>query len=178
MKTLRSIGDAESYPADGTVAHAVIETPAGPVTISADAAHVVGIRFGAYPPAPAPRPRLLREAVRQLSEYFAGKRRAFDLPLRLLAPRFTADVLREVDAIPFGETRSYSEIAARLRRPRAARAVGRAVGSNPLPIVIPCHRVLAAGGRLGGFGGGLSWKCFLLAREGAGVRGAIAASRG
>lgn len=166
MKTLRSIRDAESYPAAGTVARTVIETPAGPVTVFADEAHVVGIRFGASRATPAPLPRLLRDATRQLAEYFAGKRRAFDLPLRLCAPRFTAEVLREVDAIPWGETRGYGEIAARLGRPGAARAVGQAVGSNPLPVVIPCHRVLAADGRLGGFGGGLSWKRFLLALEG------------
>ena len=105
---------------------------------------------------------------KQLAEYLRGKRRVFDLPLLMSAPTFTARVLAEVESIPFGETRSYGEVAELIGSPRAARAIGQAVGSNPLPIVIPCHRVLAARRKLGGFGGGhdaLDWKRYLLALE-------------
>jgi len=107
-----------------------------------------------------------REVRRQIREYLAGRRREFDLPVAPLLPRFTGAVLAAVARIPFGETRSYGEVAAAVGSPRAARAVGQAVGSNPLPLLVPCHRVLAARQRIGGFGGGLSWKRFLLGLEG------------
>jgi len=106
-----------------------------------------------------------REVQRQLRDYFAGRRRDFDLPVATDLPPFTARVLDAVARIPFGQTRSYGDVAGTVGNPRAARAVGQAVGSNPLPLLIPCHRVLAAGGALGGFGGGLSWKRFLLDLE-------------
>lgn len=102
----------------------------------------------------------------QLRGYVRGKRRVFDLPLALDVPPFCARVLAEVEGIPWGETRSYGEVAIRVGSPGAARAVGQAMGANPLPIVIPCHRVIAAGGLIGGFGGGLGWKRWLLEREG------------
>ncbi len=111
-----------------------------------------------------------REVARQLAQYFAGRRDAFDLPMALDVTRFRTRVLRAVGRIPFGQARSYGEIARAVGRPRAARAVGQAVGANPLPLLIPCHRVLAAHGRLGGFGGGLSWKRYLLELEGIGWR--------
>ena len=147
--------------------YAALETPCGPLTVVADDEYVHEIRFGrrrARPGTPTP---ILREAVRQLKQYFAGRRTTFDLPLRLVAPRFKSAVLAELEAIPPGETRSYGEVAEAVGSPRGARAVGQAVGSNPLPVVIPCHRVLAANRRLGGFGGGLKWKRFLLELEGA-----------
>ena len=109
---------------------------------------------------------LEREVIRQLREYFAGKRKSFDLPTALTLPRFTTEVLEAVARIPYGSTRSYGEIAGAVGNPRGARAVGQAVGSNPLPLLIPCHRVLAVDGGLGGFGGGLKWKRYLLALEG------------
>jgi len=107
-----------------------------------------------------------REVRRQLEQYFAGRRREFDLPAAPALPRFTGTVLREVARIPFGETTSYGALAAAVGNPAAARAVGQAVGANPLPLLIPCHRVLAADRSLGGFSGGLHWKRFLLTLEG------------
>jgi len=106
-----------------------------------------------------------RDARDQLREYVRGKRRSFDLPLAFDLPPFTARVLAEVEGIEWGATRTYGEIALQVGSPGAARAVGQAMGANPLPIVIPCHRVIASGGRLGGFGGGLAWKRWLLERE-------------
>ncbi|MHC4971149.1 MAG: methylated-DNA--[protein]-cysteine S-methyltransferase [Planctomycetota bacterium] len=119
---------------------------------------------------PGRRNALDREVARQLEQYFAGRRDAFDLPMRLDLTRFRSKVLRAVGRIPYGEARSYGEIARAVGQPRAARAVGQAVGANPLPLLVPCHRVLAAQGRLGGFGGGLRWKRFLLELEGIGWR--------
>jgi len=105
---------------------------------------------------------------RELDEYFAGSRRKFDLKLdwALIAP-FGQRVLKMTAAIPYGRYLSYAEVAAEAGSPRGARAAGNALGSNPIPIVIPCHRVLRAGGSLGGYGGGLDRKRFLLELEGA-----------
>lgn len=108
----------------------------------------------------------VREAAEQLAEYAAGQRRRFELPLDLYGTDFERDVWRELLAVPFGATVSYGELARRLRNPGASRAVGRANGANPVPIVVPCHRVLAAGGLLGGFSAGLPMKRHLLALEG------------
>lgn len=111
-------------------------------------------------------------AAAQLRAWCAGRRRELDLELDLrLVSGFTRDVLTALRAIPFGQLVTYGELARRAGRPGAARAVGQAVGANPLAIVIPCHRVVAAGGRLGGFGGGLAAKRALLALEGHAVRG-------
>jgi methylated-DNA-[protein]-cysteine S-methyltransferase len=116
----------------------------------------------ASPPASA----LLREVRRQLAEYFAGERRVFDLPLDPRGTDFERRVWQEVAAIPYGETRSYAQVARAAGRPAACRAVGRANGSNPIPLVIPCHRVIGSDGSLTGYGGGLPLKRFLLALEG------------
>ena len=105
------------------------------------------------------------EAVRQLKEYFAGERHEFDLPLRLDGTEFQLLVLDELRRIPYGETTSYGAIAARIGRPKAVRAVGAANGRNPIPIVVPCHRVIGSGGDLTGFGGGLDTKEALLRLE-------------
>jgi methylated-DNA-[protein]-cysteine S-methyltransferase len=110
---------------------------------------------------------LLGEAARQLGEYFAGVRRAFDLPLDLRGTPFQLRVWNALLRIPYGETRTYGQLAAALGQPGAARAVGAANGANPVGIIVPCHRVVAAGGGLGGFGGGLDRKRFLLALESA-----------
>jgi len=143
-----------------------VDGPSGPVSFATDGAVVARVLLGdRRRDASRPTP-LDREARRQITDYLAGRRREFDLPLAPLLPRFTGEVLEAVKRIPFGETRSYGEIAASVGSPKAARAVGQAVGSNPLPLLIPCHRVLAAHGRIGGFGGGLSWKRFLLDLEG------------
>ncbi|HEV8579464.1 MAG TPA: methylated-DNA--[protein]-cysteine S-methyltransferase [Thermoanaerobaculia bacterium] len=106
------------------------------------------------------------EVRRQLAEYFAGERRQFDLKLAPEGTPFERAVWTELAKIPFGETRSYGEIAQVLGRPGSARAVGRANGANPIPIVVPCHRVIGADGSLTGFGGGLEAKSRLLELEG------------
>ncbi len=119
-------------------------------------------------------PRILMEPAaldgvrRELDEYFTGRRREFDLPLdwSLIGP-FGTRVLQVTSAIPYGGHLSYSEVAAEAGSPRGSRAAGNALGSNPIPIVIPCHRVLRTGGALGGYGGGLERKRWLLELEGA-----------
>jgi len=105
------------------------------------------------------------EVRRQLTEYFAGERTAFDLPLKPTGTAFQLRVLDELQKIPYGTTCSYSDIAERIGKPRAVRAVGAANGRNPIPIIIPCHRVIGAGGDLTGFGGGLAAKQALLKLE-------------
>ncbi|NCF14576.1 MAG: methylated-DNA--[protein]-cysteine S-methyltransferase [Gammaproteobacteria bacterium] len=107
----------------------------------------------------------LADARRQLREYFAGERRDFDLPLRLQGTEFQVSVLEALQDIPYGETTSYGEIAKRIGRPKAVRAVGAANGRNPIPIVVPCHRVIGSTGDLTGFGGGLDTKEALLRLE-------------
>ncbi len=115
------------------------------------------------------------DAAQQLAEYFNGRRHAFDLALQPHATPFQAEVLDALQRIPYGETRSYGEIARAIGRPRASRAVGAANGSNPLPIVIPCHRVIGSSGALTGFGGGLPAKRYLLdlERRHCGATGAV-----
>ena len=108
----------------------------------------------------------LAAAVRQLTEYFAGSRRDFDLPLRLQGTDFQQRVWRELTEIPFGETWSYGQLARRIAKPSASRAVGLANGQNPISIIVPCHRVIGADGSLTGYGGGLERKSWLLAHEG------------
>jgi len=104
-------------------------------------------------------------AIAQIFEYLDGARTEFDLPLDLRGTEFQLQVWEALRAIPFGECRSYRDIAVAVGRPRAVRAVGTANGSNPLPLVVPCHRVINSDGRLGGYGGGLPLKAQLLAME-------------
>jgi methylated-DNA-[protein]-cysteine S-methyltransferase len=112
-------------------------------------------------------PRELARARRQLDEYFAGRRRRFEVPLDWrLAAGFRREVLRATARIPYGCTRSYREVAERAGHPRAFRAAGTALATNPLPILVPCHRVLPAGGGIGGYRGGAAAKTRLLALEG------------
>lgn len=113
----------------------------------------------------ADHPVLTRTAA-QLAEYFAGERRSFDLPLDFRGTDFQKSVWAQLLAIPFGETRSYGEIARNLGNPTASRAVGAANGRNPISIIAPCHRVVGASGSLTGFAGGLETKAFLLKLEG------------
>lgn len=112
-------------------------------------------------------PAPFRVAARQLAEYFAGRRERFDLPLAPEGTEFQRAVWQGLRRIPYGRTWSYAELAQRIGRPRAMRAVGAANGANPLPIVVPCHRVIGADGSLTGFGGGLPAKRLLLELEGA-----------
>jgi O-6-methylguanine DNA methyltransferase len=107
-------------------------------------------------------------AVTQIREYLEGERKEFDLPLDLRGTPFQLAVWAALREIPFGEHRSYGEVAARVGRPRAVRAVGTANGSNPCSLVVPCHRVINSDGKLGGYGGGLELKARLLAMESAG----------
>lgn len=113
---------------------------------------------------------LLREAVRQLRAYFAGSLRVFEIPLDPQGTEFQLKVWRQLVTIPYGEIRSYSQVAEAVGAPRAVRAVGAANGANPIPIVAPCHRVIGSSGKLVGYGGGLPLKERLLALEGAPVR--------
>ena len=108
----------------------------------------------------------LSAAVRQLTEYFEGTRREFDLPLRLQGTAFQTRVWRELGEIPYGQTWSYGQLARRIDKPSASRAVGLANGRNPISILVPCHRVIGADGSLTGYGGGLERKRWLLRHEG------------
>jgi methylated-DNA-[protein]-cysteine S-methyltransferase len=108
---------------------------------------------------------VLVETERQLDEYFAGKRKAFSVPLDMRGTRFQQDVWAALLAIPFGETRSYGQLAKQLGNPRASRAVGAANGKNPVSIIVPCHRVIGSSGKLTGFAGGLGTKAHLLNLE-------------
>ena len=141
----------------------VLESPLGPLTLTEDGHSIVTLAWGA---APSTRGTpLLSRAAEQLEEYFAGGRSAFDLPLNPAGSPFRRRVWSQMRRIPFGQTMSYGALAKRLGT--AARAVGGACGANPIPILIPCHRVLAGGGRIGGYSGGrgVDTKRFLLALE-------------
>ncbi|HEY2842762.1 MAG TPA: methylated-DNA--[protein]-cysteine S-methyltransferase [Bryobacteraceae bacterium] len=148
------------------------DSPIGPLLIAGDGEAIQLIAFpkngkprrpeaGWAPSTSGP----LAETMRQLREYFGGKRTEFDLPLALKGTEFQRKVWRKLQEIPYGETISYGELARRVGNPKASRAVGSANGKNQIPIVIPCHRVIAGDGGLGGFGGGLSVKEKLLALE-------------
>jgi methylated-DNA-[protein]-cysteine S-methyltransferase len=102
----------------------------------------------------------------QLDEYFAGKRQSFDLPLNLQGTEFQLAVWNELLRVPYGETITYAELANRIGRPSAIRAVGAANGANPIPVIVPCHRVIGSNGTLTGYGGGIERKQWLLAHEG------------
>ncbi len=156
-----------------------LETPIGLLRMAASSAGVVRIEFPrasgagfagwlrrAFPDAervdslPA-----LQRLEGELSDYFAGKLERFEVELDLRGTEFQRGVWDALRGIPYGETRTYGDIAAQVGNPKAYRAVGLANGSNPVPLVVPCHRVVAAGGKLGGFGGGLDTKRKLLALE-------------
>lgn len=145
-----------------------IETPIGRLLIEGTRDTLTAVRPW---PANAPAGRtcsLLNQARRQLREYFRGRRRRFDLPVDLgLGTEFQRQVWQAIAAVPYGETTTYADIARLLDRPRACRAVGRAVAGNPFLIVVPCHRVLGARGQLTGYSGGLQSKEWLLKHEGA-----------
>ena len=108
----------------------------------------------------------LSATVRQLTEYFEGTRREFDLPLRLQGTAFQQRVWRQLTEIPYGQTWSYGQLATRIDKPSASRAVGLANGRNPISILVPCHRVIGADGSLTGYGGGIERKRWLLVHEG------------
>jgi methylated-DNA-[protein]-cysteine S-methyltransferase len=167
--------------ADGLVdvAWAVEDTPIGPLTLAATPEGLVRIGFGgeddmlddlaaSVSPRVVHLPGRLDTPRRQLDEYFAGRRRDFEVPLdRRLSHGYRRTVLEALSRVPYGQTVSYRDLAERTGNPRASRAVGSAMATNPIPIVVPCHRVLRTGGALGGYGGGLDVKVWLLRHEGA-----------
>jgi methylated-DNA-[protein]-cysteine S-methyltransferase len=147
----------------------VYESPLGPLTLLGRPGTLTGLCFPgeAEPVDEAGRdPAVFADAVAQLDEYFAGDRRHFDLTLDLTGTPFQQQVWSALQAIPYGETRSYGEVAKAIARPDRARAVGAAVGRTPVPIIVPCHRAIGADGRLTGYRGGLDRKRALLALEG------------
>jgi methylated-DNA-[protein]-cysteine S-methyltransferase len=158
----------------------VVESPLGPLLVAATDRGLLRIYFDADPQeqlellARAAGARVLRapgsvdDARRELDEYFSGRRRSFDLSIDLRgAAPFTAEVLDQLARVPYGQTATYGELASRVGHPRAARAVGTVMNRNPVPIVLPCHRVVGASGSLVGYGGGLERKEQLLRLEGA-----------
>jgi methylated-DNA-[protein]-cysteine S-methyltransferase len=158
----------------------VVESPVGPLLVAASDRGLASISFDPEPEHHLERlariagPRVLRsprsvdDTRRELDEYFAGRRRAFDLALDLRAlPPFTLAVLEELARVPYGHTTTYGTLATRVGRPRAARAVGTVMNRNRIPIVLPCHRVVGSGGSLVGYAGGLDRKTALLELEGA-----------
>jgi methylated-DNA-[protein]-cysteine S-methyltransferase len=143
-----------------------IESPVGRLRLAASDHAVTGIWLRARSAVtPGRATGLVAELERQLAEYFAGRRQRFDVPLAPEGTAFQQDVWRALIDIPYGETCSYGQLAAKIGRPDAVRAVGAANGQNPIPIVIPCHRVIGANGTLTGFGGGLPMKRRLLDLE-------------
>lgn len=146
-------------------------TPIGELLLAGDgeALHCVGFPAGKMRRDPEPdwifNEAPFGEAVRQLAEYFNGERKEFDVPLEPSGTEFQVEVLDALARIPYGETVSYADVARKIGRPKAVRAVGAANGRNPLPIFLPCHRVIGSGGDLTGFGGGLDTKAALLRLE-------------
>jgi methylated-DNA-[protein]-cysteine S-methyltransferase len=162
------------------VAYAEIDSPIGELIVFVTPRGLLRIKYADEPiegvladVAARVSPRILRapartdEARHELEAYFGLRRRSFNLPIDWsLVHGFAGRILRRTAGIPFGDVRSYGQLAAQAGSPRAARAVGNALGSNPIPIVVPCHRVLHADGGLGGYSGGLDRKRYLLALEG------------
>jgi methylated-DNA-[protein]-cysteine S-methyltransferase len=160
------------------VAYAELDSPLGPLTVFVTARGLVRIGYGSADDevgdvAARLSPRMLADPERtddvrrELDDYFAGRRQSFDLPLDWSLVRgFAGDVLQATARIPFGSVSTYRDVASEAGSPRAYRAAGNALGSNPIPIVVPCHRVLHSGGGLGGYTGGLDRKRFLLRLEG------------
>jgi len=152
-----------------------VDSPIGRLLLQSDGAALTGLYMN-VPSSPRPLAECwvedatvdpLPATVRQLAEYFDGKRRAFDLPLlRMQGTEFQQKVWRTLTEIPYGATWSYGELARRIDNPNASRAVGLANGRNPISILVPCHRVIGADGSLTGYGGGLERKQWLLAHEG------------
>ena len=157
-----------------TYAYKTMNSPVGKLTLVAKASRLTAIlwendkpdRVRLGPMQEENNSPVLVETERQLNEYFAGKRNAFELELDFVGTGFQRKVWEALLTIPFGETRSYSDIAVQIGNPKAVRAVGAANGRNPISIIAPCHRVIGASGALTGFAGGLGAKKFLLTLEG------------
>ena len=140
-----------------------VETPIGPVTLVADDGALIEARFGGFPI--SHESAVLDQAERELREYFLRERRAFDVPLAPRGTPFQLSVWEEVRRIPYGETRAYIDVARALGNEKACRAVGRANNHNPLPLFVPCHRVIGRDGSLVGYAGGMAAKKWLLRIE-------------
>lgn len=145
-------------------------SPIGDLELVAEDGKLVSVNFGSMIPAEYSNPKkgVLATAMNQLDEYFAGKRKTFDLSLLFRGTDFQQKVWAELSHIPFGRTISYIDLARKLKKPGAVRAVGHANASNPLPLIIPCHRVIGNNGQLTGYAGGLWRKDWLLRFEHAG----------
>lgn len=149
-----------------------IDSPVGSLLVAGDDDALHYLCFPNSPNAIVPRSDWHQTDVpfldvrRQLTAYFNGELRQFDLPLFLAGTAFQKSVWRHLSTIPFGETQTYGQLAATLERPKASRAVGAANGSNPIAIILPCHRVIGGNGSLTGFGGGIPTKEYLLSHEG------------
>ena len=148
-----------------------LDTPIGELLLAGDdeALHLLGFPEGSMRREPEPEwiysEKPFADARRQLEEYFAGTRKTFDLSLKPGGTEFQLKVLEELQKIPYGTTTSYADIAKRIGRPKAVRAVGAANGRNPIPIIIPCHRVIGSSGSMTGFGGGIPTKEALIRLE-------------
>ena len=156
-----------------SLAYKIVKSPVGKLKLIASDKGLVAVLWENDPPRRVrldelvedPRHPILVETERQLGEYFAGKRNEFTIALDMRGTHFQRDVWKALLAIPFGETRSYLQLATQLGNPKATRAVGAANGRNPLSIVVPCHRVIGSSGKLTGFAGGLETKAHLLSLE-------------
>lgn len=164
------------HAAGARIFHHTYRSPIGPLLLTSDGTALTRLHMAEsnHPVKPGPDwvrdPAPFRDVTQQLDEYFAGDRRAFDLPLALRGTPFQRRVWTALQEIPWGETASYADIARGVGSPKGMRAVGGANGRNPIAIIVPCHRVIAADGTLGGYGGGLERKRFLLELEGADFR--------
>jgi methylated-DNA-[protein]-cysteine S-methyltransferase len=154
-----------------TAVYSVLHSPVGPLVLTGDDRSLTGLRFarsaGAAPPGLRRDDGRFADEARQLAEYFAGERSGFDIPVRLEGPAFDRRVWDALQEISHGTTTTYGELAATIGAPGQARAVGSANARNPIAIVVPCHRVIGANGKLVGYGGGLERKQTLLVLEGA-----------
>jgi methylated-DNA-[protein]-cysteine S-methyltransferase len=152
----------------GTLYYSRIDSPVGPLLVVVSERGLVALEFDGKPRADwTESAQKIAPCADELDEYFTGRRRQFDLPLDLRGTDFQKRCWQELLRIPYGETRSYADIARAIGNPRAVRAVGLANGQNPIPIIVPCHRVIGSDGSLTGYGGGLEIKRKLLELEGA-----------
>jgi methylated-DNA-[protein]-cysteine S-methyltransferase len=160
------------------VAYASVDSPLGPLLVASTPRGLVRVAYGEHDevlealarklsPRVLEAPGRLDEVRRELDEYFEGRRTDFELPIDwALTHGFTSRVLQATARVGFGHTTTYAEVATKAGSPRAVRAAGNALGANPMPVVVPCHRVLRTGGALGGYTGGIERKEFLLRLEG------------
>lgn len=143
----------------------LIDSPVGLLTLRAEDGALTAILFGDQRTGLPGSDQILDQAEAELKEYFAGERKEFTVSVRLTGTEFQKKVWAALEEIPYGGTATYGEIAARIGSPKACRAVGTANHHNPVPIIVPCHRVIGAGGSLTGYGGGLEVKAYLLTLE-------------